>query len=185
MSIVYGTVATDEELHQILSLQQANHATTLSHAQADRDGFVTVMHSFDLLKQMNLAAPQIIAKDGGKVIGYALVMLKSFGNLIPVLQPMVNRLGTIQYEDKNITDYSFYIMGQICVGEDYRGKGVFDALYHKHRELYRQQFDLCITSVSLRNKRSMRAHERVGFTVVHSFQDSTDEWNILAWHWKL
>lgn len=27
----------------------------------------------------------------------------------------------------------------------------------------------------------MRAHERMGFTTVLTFQDATDEWNILAW----
>jgi GNAT superfamily N-acetyltransferase len=184
MSIHYGTAATEEDLHQILSLQRANHASTLSHVQADRDGFVTVMHSFELLKQMNDATPQVIAKDGDRVVGYALVMLKSFGNLIPVLQPMVNRLSTIQNGSKKITDCAFYIMGQICVDEAYRGKGIFDLLYSKHKELYQSRFELCVTSVSRRNKRSMRAHERVGFTTVQTFQDLTDEWNILVWQWS-
>jgi ribosomal protein S18 acetylase RimI-like enzyme len=158
-----------------------NHASTLTRSQAERDGFVTVMHSFELLKQMNLAVPQIIAKDEYQVIGYALVMLKSFGNMIPVLQPMFDRLATIQYGDNKITGYSFYVMGQICIDEQYRGQGVFDLLYNKHKELLQTVYDLCVTSVSTRNKRSMKAHERVGFTTVLTFQDATDEWNILAW----
>src|SRR5688572_13540803 len=115
MSLRFCTATIDEELAQILTLQQANHASTLSVADAARDGFVTVMHSFDLLKRMNLAAPQIIAKDRDEVVGYALVMLKSFSEMIPVLQPMFKRLSTIQFRDKKITDYSFYVMGQICV----------------------------------------------------------------------
>jgi len=184
MSLRYCTATLDEELAQILTLQQANHASSLSEADAARDGFVTVMHSFDLLKKMNQAAPQIIAKDDAAVIGYALVMLRSFSDMIPVLQPMFDRLSNIAFDDKKITDHLFYVMGQICVAEDYRGKGVFDSLYKKHKELNGPKYDLCVTSVSTRNKRSMRAHERVGFETVHTFRDQTDEWNILVWRLK-
>jgi hypothetical protein len=78
----------------------------------------------------------------------------------------------------------YYVMGQICVAENYRGQGVFDGLYQKHREKYSSQFDLLITEVSKRNTRSMKAHERVGFKTVHSFRDHTDEWNIILWDWR-
>lgn len=181
MSVRFCTPAEDDELVQILALQKANHSSTLSAEDASRDGFVTVVHSFDLLKKMNLAAPQVIAKDDETVVGYALVMLKSFSDMIPVLQPMFNRLATIPYGNKKVTDHKFYVMGQICVAESYRGQGVFDSLYQKHKELYGPRYDLCVTSVSTRNKRSMKAHERVGFETVHTFRDQTDEWNILVW----
>ena len=130
---------------------------------------------------MNNAAPQVIARDGKKVIGYALVMLKSFAGMIPILQPMFDRLSTIPYDGVNITDYKFYVMGQICIDEQYRGRGVFDSLYNKHKELLQSEYEVCVTSVSTRNLRSMRAHERVGFRTVNTFADATDEWNILVW----
>ena len=180
MSLVFCTATTDEELAQILALQKANHSSTLSEADAARDGFVTVMHSLDLLKKMNNAAPQIIAKDGQTVIAYALVMLKSFSAMIPVLQPMFDRLSAIQFGDRKISQYRFYVMGQICVAENYRGKGVFNALYEKHKEINGDAYDICVTSVATRNRRSMRAHERVGFEIVNTFRDHTDEWNILV-----
>ena len=180
MSFVCCTATTDEELAQILALQKANHASALSEEDAARDGFVTVMHSFDLLKKMNRAAPQIIAKDGNDVIAYALVMLKSFSDMIPVLQPMFDRLSAIPFGDRKISECRFYVMGQICVAEKYRGMGVFNSLYEKHKEINRDAYDICVTSVATRNKRSMRAHERVGFETVNTFRDQTDEWNILV-----
>lgn len=181
MSVKYSTATTDSELYQILSLQRTNHASFLSETNASNDGFVTVMHSFKLLEKMNEAAPQIIAKDGEKVIGYALVMLRSFVDMIPVLQPMFDRLATVKYGKRRIIDHSFYIMGQICVDKLYRGSGVFDALYQKHQEIHSDAFELCVTSVSTRNPRSLRAHERVGFQAVNTFRDATDEWSILVW----
>jgi ribosomal protein S18 acetylase RimI-like enzyme len=182
MVLKFCTASTEDDLRQILQLQLINHASSLSESQASRDGFVTVVHSLELLRQMNEAAGQVIAKDGETVVGYALVMLKSFAGMIPVLTPLFDRLKSIRYGDGNITDHSFYVMGQICVAEQFRGKGVFDSLYRKHKERYGQQYKLCVTSVSTRNKRSMRAHERVGFVTVNTFRDNTDEWNVLVWN---
>lgn len=184
MPISYCSAVSEQDLKQILTLQQANHASSISAEQAERDGFVTVMHSFKLMQQMNDAAPQIVAKDGGQVVGYALVMLKAFEDMIPILKPMFQRLSTIQYRKRKITDYTFYVMGQICIAENYRGQGLFDALYKKHKELYGSQYELCITSVATRNTRSMRAHERISFKTVNTFRDATDEWNILVWDFQ-
>ena len=180
MSLTYATASTDKELHQILILQRGNHASSISQSQARTEGFVTVMHPFSLLKKMNKAAPQIIAKDAERVVGYALVMLKSFAKMIPMLQPMFDKLAGIDFDKRYITDHSYYVMGQICVEKSFRGKGVFDALYLKHEEIYGRRFELCVTSVSTSNVRSMRAHERVGFRIVHTFRDAMDEWNILV-----
>lgn len=183
MPVSFEVASSENDLRQILALQQVNHATTLSADDAARDGFVTVRHTLDLLTQMNAAAPQVIAKDKDAVVGYALVMLSSFESLIPVLQPMFERLSKIQHRGKMVTAYPFYVMGQICVDASYRGQGVFDGMYRKHRELYSKSYELCVTSVATRNHRSMRAHERVGFITVQTFRDATDEWNILVWDW--
>jgi hypothetical protein len=184
MSIHYTVATTVDDLKQILDLQQLNHTSSISSEQANRDGFVTVRHSFELLQQMNNAAPQIIAKDEDGVVGYALVMLRSFEDMIPVLKPMFERLSTIDFKSRRITDHSFYIMGQICVAESHRGRGVFDSLYLNHKERNQPDFELCVTSVATRNLRSMKAHERVGFKTVNTFRDATDEWNIMVWDWK-
>lgn len=90
---------------------------------------------------VNKAAKQVIAKDGETVVGYALVMLKSFADMIPVLKPLFDRLNSVRYGHGKITDYSFSFT---------------------------------------RNKRSMRAHLRVGFITVNTFRDATDERNVLV-----
>jgi ribosomal protein S18 acetylase RimI-like enzyme len=183
MPVSFEVATTPNDLVQILDLQRLNHATTLSADDAARDGFVTVKHTLELLTKMNASVPQVIAKDNDTVVGYALVMLRSFESMIPVLQPMFERLSGISVGAKRVTDHTFYVMGQICVDANYRGQGVFDGLYKKHRELYSRDYQLCVTSVATRNHRSMRAHKRVGFKTVQTFRDATDEWNILVWDW--
>jgi hypothetical protein len=182
--IQFTTIQSDEDIRQILSLQQANLPKNISSETAKEQGFVTVQHNFDLLKAMNEAIPQVIAKNGDEVVGYAIVMLPNFAALIPVLQPMFDLFDTIDYEGKRISDCQYYVMGQICVKEGYRGVGVFDGLYEQHKIEFSKDFEVCITEVAVRNTRSMRAHERIGFQTIHTYQDETDWWNVIAWNWR-
>jgi hypothetical protein len=184
MSLTITTVTTEEEILQILALQQSNLATSISQRKATEQGFVTVQHSFVLLKKMNRVAPQVVAKAGDNVVGYALMMPETFKEMIPVLKPMFSTLKSLKWNGERIDSFPFYIMGQICISDNYRGRGIFDRLYAKHRELYADEYRLCITEVSNRNQRSMKAHHRVGFETIHTFTDATDTWNILAWKWN-
>jgi L-amino acid N-acyltransferase YncA len=111
-------------------------------------------------------------------------MLKEISPLIPVLMPMFEMFNTLSYNGRVLSSYKYYVMGQICVAESHRGQGVFQQLYDGHRKFYSNQFELCLTEVSSSNTRSMRAHEKVGFRTIHSFEDNTDRWNILAWDWS-
>ena len=182
--IAFTTPASDDDLLQVLAVQESNQPHNITPEQLTKEGFVTVRHTLPLLKAMNEAAPQVIAKEGDKVVGYALVMLQSFQDLVPVLKPMFTTLTTLSYNGRPLTELRYYVMGQICVAEGYRGKGIFDGMYQKHKELYDGQFDLCITEIASRNPRSLRAHQRVGFKVLHTFTDTTDTWDIVAWDWE-
>jgi hypothetical protein len=182
-TIIIKLAKTTEELEQILELQEANLGRNLSEADKKSNGFVTVKHELSVLKKMNAAAPQIIANDGERVVGYALVMPKEFSAFVPILIPMFEMFEKLSYKGKQLTEYAYYVMGQICITDTHRGMGIFEQLYAKHREMYSKQFEICLTEVSSSNKRSMRAHEKVGFKTIHNFNDQTDNWNIMAWDW--
>jgi hypothetical protein len=182
--IRFTTIANEDDVRQVLALQHANLSTRVAADVAASQGFVTVQHNFGLLEKMNEAIPQVIAKDGDQLAGYALVMLPTFQDLIPVLKPMFDLFDSLDFQGKKVSEYHYYVMGQICVAEGYRGSGVFDGMYQHHRELFGEQFDFVITEIASRNARSIRAHQRVGFQTIHSFQDATDHWEIVVWDWK-
>lgn len=173
-----------EELLEILEVQAQNHFDHLPHETKSEKGFVTVKHSFEMLEKMNASAPQVIAKANDEVIAYALVMPKEFKNLIPVLVPMFETFEKVEYQGKKLSELNYYVMGQICVRDDYKRQGVFKKLYEKHKEVYSKKFDYCVTEVSSKNIPSMKAHEKVGFKTIHTFSDETDEWHIILWDWK-
>ena len=172
-------VQSDHELEQILELQRANLARNLRAEDVASQGFVTVEHSLEVLRRMHAIRPSIVAKEGEELAGYALVMPVECRSFIPILEPMFERLDSL-----GIGRQRFYVMGQICVDKRWRSQGVFDLLYFAHRRYLGSEYDCVVTEVAMRNTRSMRAHERIGFEVIDRYRDATDEWALLRWAWK-
>ena len=179
-----GIVTTDNELEQIIALSHKNLRKNISEEDQPVSGFITWMYSLELLRQMNAQHPHVIAKDKGKVIGYALVALKEASVFHRDLKAMINHLETLNYGHKNLGDYNYYVMGQVCVDNAYRGKGVFSMLYEEHKRLFRSKYDFVITEISPINKRSIAAHEKTGFKTIHTYRDNLDEWNVVLWDWN-
>lgn len=171
----------DSDLEGVLALQRANLRTRISPAQAADQGFVTVEHTREILAQMHAFGPSVVARVGEDVVGYALTMTRECRPLLPVLEPMFARFDELSFSGRPLSEHAFYVMGQICVAEPVRGRGVFDALYRAHREHFSSRYQLLLTEISARNHRSLRAHARVGFSELTRYRDETDDWVIVAW----
>lgn len=178
----YTIVSSPSDVRQILELQAINHVSRLDVEQMRREGFVTVRHDEQVLTKMNEAYPSVIAKDGEQLAGYCLVMLREFAGQIPVLAPMFDQIALLEWKGRSLLQQRWFVMGQVCVAEAYRGMGVFDGMYQKLAEHCRADFDLVITEVAERNARSLRAHTRVGFQTIHQYSDATagEQWHIIA-----
>ena len=177
--IIFTVVQNDTELRQILALQKLNYKAYVSPEDAVSQGFVSIEHDFSLLKDMNADYPHIIAKSDDIVVGYVLVMLRKFGDAIDVLLPMFERINVLDWKGKSMTDSSYFVMGQVCIAKDFRGKGVFSGLYAEMKERMKGDFDYLVTEVASRNTRSMRAHEKVGFELMLNYPEGDEEWNIV------
>ncbi|MEX0363472.1 MAG: N-acetyltransferase, partial [Allomuricauda sp.] len=59
----YTQASSDNHLEQILELQQQNLPKNLSAEELKNEGFLTVEHSFSVLKEMNDECGHIIALD--------------------------------------------------------------------------------------------------------------------------
>lgn len=177
-SLLYKRASTRDELEQIRTLQLQNSTQYITPEEKLLEGFVTVQHTVALLEQMNSACAHIIAKDGEKVVGFALVMLSSFRNEIEVLIPMFERIDGLVPKDK-----TYVIMGQICVDKNYRKQGIFRGLYDFYRTQLQQEFNFLITEVAAINQRSMNAHESIGFKTIDSYEEDGINWNIMLWDW--
>jgi len=182
--MLYPTlVSLEDELKQILQLQKENLRQHITEAEMRSQGFVTLHHDLNALQQMHELAPSVIIRDEDHVVAYALTMLRECRQLTPDLEPMFGLLDHLSWNNKLLSDYRFYVMGQVCIAKAYRGRGLFDELFKHHKKIYQPRFDLFITEIATRNVRSMRAHERVGFKTIHVHRDELDEWAVVGWDW--
>ena len=184
--IVHTTATTDEDLLGILRLQKRNLAKNLSVPEASSQGFVTVDHSFTDLKKLNDEEQHQVIKSGNAVVGYLLAMTKNSKDDIPVLVPMFELFDKIVYRGKPISVYEYMVVGQVCIDVNYRGKGLLDESYHAYKTRFSNQYDFAVTEVATANTRSLKAHQRVGFSEVHRYTDvAGTEWSIVLWEWRI
>lgn len=173
MQIEFTSAKTTDELLQILSLQQLNLRSSISATEMMEEGFVTVEHDFQLLKRMNDACPHIIAKDGNKVVGYALSMTSDFSDEITVLKPMFLELETLGIKN-------FITMGQICIAKSHRKMGIFKGLYAAMIKYSYPKYEYIITEVDATNCRSLNAHLAVGFTIIRTYHSLGQDWELIS-----
>ncbi len=181
--IQFTTVSSPRECTQILDLQSRNHASALSAAVKADQGFLTVRHEPSVLQRMNEHSPSIIAKANDQVVGYALVMPPAFAAEVPILQPMFDLLYTLSWQGQALREQArWFVMGQVCVAEGYRGQGVFDGLYAKMKAVCAADYDFTVTEIAARNSRSLRAHARVGFETLQVYDDALtgETWQVVG-----
>ncbi len=176
--IIYKIVETNQELRQILELQRINIPSVISENEKQKEGFVTVHHTFEILKAMNDKCAHVIAVNNNEVIGYALCMLKIFKDEIEVLRPMFEQIDScVQAE------ITYFVMGQICVDKAYRKQGVFRGMYKFMQQEMSLTYDLIITEVDIKNTRSLNAHYAIGFKHLHSYNSKNQNWELISWDW--
>ena len=178
INVTYHRTSTDKELHQILKLQKENLSLSLSNEEKQNEGFVTVNHTFEVLKRMNDKCAHCIVKHENKVIGYVLCMLNEFRNDVPELIAMFDYMDGI-VESKELAKLKYFIMGQVCVDKRFRGQGVFRGLYSFLESELGKDYDAVITEVSARNRRSSEAHKAVGFELLDKHTEDNEDWELI------
>lgn len=185
MPMQYKPATSNDELKGVLSLQKVNLVKNLSPKEIEDYGFVTLEHSFELLERLHLKEQHIIAKDEHNVIAYVLSMTKDSRMEIPHIYPMFEVFDHIVYKGQTISSYKYMVVGQICIDKNYRGKGVFDKLYQSYKTHHKSKYAFAITEIDLSNKRSLKAHQRIGFEVIYQYTDDAGtDWAVVLWDWE-
>lgn len=182
--ITYTTSKSEEDLQGILQLQKANLPINLTQEEMASQGFVTVVHSLPDLQKMNEIKQHIIAKDDDKVVAYLLAMTSASKNDIIILKPMFQSFDNLSFHGKRVSDYTYIVVGQVCVDKQYRGQGILDNCYATYKETFQPEYDFAITEIATQNTRSINAHKRIGFTdlYIYAAPDGV-EWSIVIWEW--
>jgi hypothetical protein len=177
-------VTTNDEILQIASLSNANLSTNISAETKAKEGFVSWVYTPTILKTLHAIAPSVIVMAGPNLAGYALTLTPECLQSYPAAIDTFNHARTLHQNGRPLKDKDFYLMGQICVAEKWRGQGLVAALYEGHRRFYSPQFDLLVTEISTANPRSLKAHQKVGFQIIDTHHDPAGHWDVVAWDWS-
>lgn len=185
MDFNFTVAQNDADLQGIIELQRHNLLAGISPEEAASQGFVTVVHTLEILRDMNAVEQHIICKNNQQVIAYLLAMTIASKEHLPILIPMFEQFDRIIYRGKLIADYHYIVVGQVCVSKDFRGQGVLDQCYEYYQSVFKSSYDFAITEIATRNIRSVKAHKRIGFTEVSRYTSPEgEEWSIVLWDWQ-
>lgn len=184
MSIIIKKVDNQFELNGIKDLQELNLRKNIDTSIAVSEGFLTAEYTISYLKEMHVASPSIIAKDGDNVVGYALVATREVKNGHELMADLFNVIDSKIYKGRQLNTVSYVVVGQLCVAKDYRGQGLVKKMYDYYRDCYAAQYEYLITDVAQANTRSLHAHKKSGFEVIDTLIYGGIGWDIVLWDWR-
>ena len=172
------------DLEGIRLLQQQNLKHLLPREEALREGFTTAVYTLDFLQEMHGLHPSVVARSEGQVVGYALVAFPELRHGHPLLDDLFGKLDAIRFGGRLLCNSHYVVVGQLCVGKDFRGMGLVQAMYGLFREGLSDRFEYCACDVDRENQRSLKAHLRTGFEVVDALEYGGALWDVMVWDWR-
>jgi len=177
-------VSSPSEIIVIRDLQALNLKQNITADEAIDQGFLTAAYTLEYLQEMNLASPSIIAKDGDKVVGYALVATKEIRNGHDLVEGLFDAIDQSEYKGKLLRDVNYVVVGQLCVAKEYRGQDLVQKLYGHFRDCLSTEFTYLVTDIAQANARSLKAHKKRGFQVINELMYGGFKWDIVLWDWN-
>ena len=172
------------ELKQIIELQKLNLKAAVGEDTAKQQGFLSAVHDYAVLEEMNGSTAAVIAKKGTQVVGYALAMTRPFAEKIPTLTAVWALQDEAHIKGQRLGDLNYMGMGQVCVAEAARGQRIVDRMYKYMRTCYSLHYPYLITAIDVENTRSRRVHERIGFKELRTAAaPNGQDWVIVGWDW--
>ena len=177
-------VSVIDELDAIAALQHANLRRNISAEEAAGQGFLTAEYSLDLLQKMHTVEPAVIAKEGKEIAGYALVATKAIRHAHPLLAYLFDAIDRLHFENTALVEANYVVVGQLCVGKEFRGQGLVKKIYNHFRDSLAGKYIYCITDVATTNLRSLKAHKQAGFEVINHTEYAGIGWEVVLWDWR-
>jgi len=121
--------ATGKDFAGILAIQKANLRASVSAADAAREGYLTAVHTEELLRLLNAPVPHtVVVSATEEVLGYALSMSPQHRASMALLKPMFAAFEASTWKGEPISGIPYTAMGQVALQPKLRGTGAFRIL---------------------------------------------------------
>jgi predicted GNAT superfamily acetyltransferase len=164
----------------ILRLQSANYIANVS-VQDRSAGFLSAEFTPEQVAAMAEDLGIMLAIESRIVAGYLCAFRNEFNHGSPVLAKMLESYDRVQFDEKPLSAYRSYVYGPVCIGRDYRRRGLLRGLYEAQKKDLAGQFEVGVAFVSRNNPHSLQAHVAgLGMTEVGDFEVKGNVYTILA-----
>lgn len=173
------TQATVQDIPAVLALLKANHADNVADKS---NGFVTTNITKEQMAALILNENGVtIAKDGDKIVAFALAASWKFWSVWPFFVNMIKELPKFSFEGESLSTENTYQYGPVCVDSAYRGSGVFEQVFAASLASMKDRYPLMATFINMVNPRSYAAHTRkAGMEEVGRFDYNQNHYYLMA-----
>lgn len=173
----------EAELRGILALQARNLRADLDEVEAAEEGFLIARHHPAALQRMNESQPSIIALNNEEVVGYVLPATQAVRDEHPLMADLFNKIDLLHHRGEPLRGLDYIVVAQVCVAKGHRGEGLVQRMYERLREALQGRYRYAITDIAKANRRSLQAHLKTGFQVIHLIEYDQLQWDVLLWDW--
>jgi len=149
--------ATPDDYAAILDLQCANYIANLSEEEREQ-GFLSAQFTPEQTAQIAEDLGTMVALVDDQVAGFLCAFRKEFPTGSPVIAKMLEAYDRLNFEGRPLRAFNSYIYGPVCIGREYRGRGLLRGLYEAQKKDLAGQFEIGVAFVSRSNSHSLSAH---------------------------
>lgn len=149
--------AKPEDYLEILALQSANFIANLTEEERN-EGFLSAQFTDEQTAQIAEDLGTMVAFVDNRVAGFLCAFRKEFDTGSPVIATMLESYDRFSFQNKPLSSLSSYIYGPVCIGREFRGRGLLRGLYEAQKHDLAGQFDVGVAFVSRNNPHSLSAH---------------------------
>lgn len=172
--------ATPEDYAGILELQSANYLENLTEREREQ-GFLSAQFTQSQIAAMAGDLGIMVARDRGRVAGYACSHRLDLAPQPPLIEAMVRCCATASYQAKPLAGRRLFAYGPVCIARAQRGRGLLQGLYCALLAELAGRFEAGVTLVAENNPHSLHAHvDGLGMVKVGQFEHGGRGYHLLA-----
>jgi hypothetical protein len=157
MSKIQYRRARPDDYTAILDLQCANYIANLSEEEREQ-GFLSAQFTREQTAQIAEDLGTMVALVDDQVVGFLCAFRKEFPTGSPVIAKMLETYDRLIFEGHPLSAFNSYIYGPVCIGREYRRRGLLHGLYEAQKKDLAGQFEIGVAFVSRDNPHSLSAH---------------------------
>jgi len=163
----------------LVGLQQENLLSNLSGDEL-KDGFLSIAYSPEQFDAMNRDLAVVVAERGGQIVGYLCGTTCTYARQFPILRDLLDVLQKTPVDGTFLTPVNTFIYGPVCIARHVRGSGILAGLVQTLCDIARERYAFCALFIADANRRSLRAHLKLGMNDLGTFEFGGMTYHALA-----